>query len=200
VPEDVLAGLNALAERLLGRPRSLATPSDAQRFLSRVGEVIEVFVSSAQGLLRGFERLEPYLPTSLLGRDAPPMDIANKAELERALFDWTVEAYRRAPDWLAGAFKNVMVQQIALLSGAMEGVRTLLDELSPQRIEASLEKTGRGRVLKRRQLWLAYKEQHERLSEQDQETFEKIFGTQLAKAYAELVGEGGDSGHRRSTD
>jgi predicted component of type VI protein secretion system len=129
-----------------------------------------------------------------MGREASPLERArDPRDLGVRLLDGATEG-GRAAGWLASAFKNVMVQQVALLGGAMEGVRTLLAQLAPERIEEDLRAAG-GRIgiFKGRALWQAYVEKHRRLSEEDRETFEAIFGPQLSKAYVELAGEGYDT-------
>src|SRR5206468_11304948 len=96
---------------------------------------------------------------------------------------------------------NVMVQQVGLPSGAMEGVRTVLGHLSPEKIEEEIDgEGGLGRFASRaKALWNRFVEKHQKLSEEDQQTFEAIFGKQLSKAYGELFGEGyADPSGRRS--
>jgi len=160
-----------------------------------------VFIEHTHNLLKGFQRLESDMALKVLGREANPVDRARDArDLAVRLLDFTADGANRAPGWLASAFKNVMIQQVALLSGAMEGVRTLLATLSPEKIEEELRESGQlGTFTNRaKALWNRYLEKHQKLSEEDQETFEAIFGKQLSKAYVEVVGESYTDASRRS--
>ena len=49
-----------------------------------------------------------------------------------------------APRQLYDIFVEVMSHQVALLNGVMEGVKTLLDQLSPKSVEEDYEKTSFG--------------------------------------------------------
>jgi type VI secretion system protein ImpI len=80
-----------------------------------------------------------------------------------------------------------MIHQVALLNGVMEGVKTLLAELSPEAIEALAERKQRGALgigpFRYKQLWDAYTERHKDLAEEERFAFELIFGPRFAAAY-----------------
>jgi type VI secretion system protein ImpI len=89
-------------------------------------------------------------------------------------------------------FVDVMSHQVALLNGVMEGVRSLLDELSPKRLEERLDRRGRkGGLFSNRyeELWKLYELRHADYSGEDKETFLIIFGPQFSRAYAATAGE-----------
>jgi type VI secretion system protein ImpI len=98
------------------------------------------------------------------------------------------EATRKVND----LFVDVMSHQVALLNGVMEGVKTLLTQLSPKAIEDDFERKGKKAGLfsnKYEALWKFYEDRHGDYSGEDKQTFLIIFGPQFSKAYAASAGE-----------
>jgi predicted component of type VI protein secretion system len=71
-----------------------------------------------------------------------------------------------------------------MLDGVMQGVRALLEELSPEAVTAAAEGKRGGLRLGGRQKdnWDEYCERYERLSDES-EAFSRIFGQEFAQAY-----------------
>ena len=89
-------------------------------------------------------------------------------------------------------FVEVMTHQVALLNGVMEGVKQLLEKLSPEAIEKAYESKGKKGGLfsnKYEGLWEAYQTVHGDYRGEDKETFLIIFGPQFSRAYAATTGE-----------
>ena len=84
-----------------------------------------------------------------------------------------------------------MSHQVALLNGVMEGVKTLLDQLSPKAIEDDFDRRGKktGSIREPSRPWKFYEERHDDYSGEDKQTFLIIFGPQFSKAYAASAGE-----------
>ena len=84
----------------------------------------------------------------------------------------------------AGLTAELTSHQVALLDGVMQGVRALLDELSPAAIsDATEHKRGGLRIGGRqKEAWDEYCERYEQLSD-DNEVFSRIFGQEFADAY-----------------
>jgi len=83
-------------------------------------------------------------------------------------------------------FVDVMSHNMALITGVMEGVKTLLEELSPKAIEEELERRGKkaGMFSKRHEaLWKLYEERHADYSNEEKQAFLTIFGPQFSRAY-----------------
>ena len=98
------------------------------------------------------------------------------------------EATRQVND----LFVDVMSHQVAMLNGVMEGVKTLLTQLSPKAIEEDFERKGKKAGLfsnKYEALWKFYEDRHGDYSGEDKQTFLIIFGPQFSKAYAASAGE-----------
>jgi len=89
-------------------------------------------------------------------------------------------------------FVEVMTHQVAMMNGVMEGVKQLLQNLSPAAIEQSYERKGRRGGLfsnKYEGLWKEYQTMHGDYLGEDKETFLIIFGPQFSRAYAATTGE-----------
>jgi len=179
-----LKAMDRVAGRVLGRP--LQSAQDVATFAARLEASFSVFLRFFVALQKGQEQFRQALDIKALGREGPsPIEEAGDAgELAALLFAGEGSGAISA---LEGAFKNIMLHQVALLNGLMAGVRSLLTRLSPQSIgeEASQEH----RSPSYRALWETYERVHRDLSEEDNETFETIFGPQFGKAYSNLIGK-----------
>ena len=163
-PEDAaLIALGELASRLAPRLGSLDNPEAVVTFARRLRDAVEVFLSCFVSLRDGHHEFE----TEVLAKDrgAPRDRVAlakDAGELGDVLFDGTGqdgEAARKLHD----IFVDVMSHQVALLNGVMEGVKTLLTQLSPATLEEELERRGkRGGLFSNRfeELWKLYEVRH----------------------------------------
>ncbi|MBW2733524.1 MAG: FHA domain-containing protein [Deltaproteobacteria bacterium] len=184
-----LQSLDRLSRRFLGRP--LDDPHQIAAFTQQLEQTLDVFLRCFIALRTGQEQFRQALDIKALGQGANTLDRARDAMALGALLLSGVDA--NAVPALEHAFKNIMIHQIALLNGLMAGVRTLLGKLSPERVtkEASRER----RSPSARHLWETFVELHHDLAEEDNETFDTIFGKQFSKAYASLVG--GETGEEK---
>ncbi|NUO48233.1 MAG: hypothetical protein HOV80_05170, partial [Polyangiaceae bacterium] len=93
---------------------------------------------------------------------------------------------------LQNTFVEVMSHQVGLMNGVMEGVKQLLQKLSPRAIEAEFDRAGKkGGLFSNRfeELWKLYEVRHGDYAGEDKETFFVIFGSQFSRAYAAAAGE-----------
>jgi predicted component of type VI protein secretion system len=189
--DTALRELDSLCQRFLGQ--TLNAPGDVALFVARIEEILDVFLRCFVALQKGQQQFQQAVDIRVLGRhDNPVEQAASSAHLAGALFS-LVEL--DAPRQLENAFKNVMIHQVALLTGLMAGVRSLLEKLSPEAITTIAEEEHR--VASVRALWQTYQRVHGDLAEEDAETFETIFGPQFAKAYSALTGEQPERSPRR---
>ena len=192
LPLDSLAlqGLRELAGSLVPG-KSLNTAGDLARFITKLHDAIAVFcrcfiplreghaqfISSLDlqraAMQRSMRRSRAYMAVEM-ARD--PETVAT------ALLDWS-EASLDPPKAVEGIFADLMIHQVALLDGMMQGVQAMLEELSPERIEEGLQ--GRfGLGGRHRALWQAYSERFAELAEEKQ-AFSRIFGAEFTEAYRE---------------
>jgi type VI secretion system protein ImpI len=194
---DALAvqGLRELAGSLVpGQP--LETSGDFARLITKLHDAIEVFCRCFIPLRDGYAQfvssmdLQRASMQRSVNRSASYMGIelaSNPAEVAAALLNWREKSFD-APKAIEGIFADLMVHQVALLDGVMQGVRALLDELSPENVAKALDGQGRGplglSLGRHKALWEMYCERYEQLSEEKQ-AFGHIFGAEFTEAYRE---------------
>jgi len=111
------------------------------------------------------------------------------AALAAALLDWR-DRSMDAPNAIEEIFADLMIHQVALLDSVMQGVRSLLEQLSPDNIERQVDLDAHPRFALDRSkarytaLWETYSALYDQLAEEKQ-AFAHIFGTQFTEAYRE---------------
>jgi pSer/pThr/pTyr-binding forkhead associated (FHA) protein len=169
--------VDRLARRFLGR--ELQSPEEMVLFADRIERALGVFLRYFVALQKGQKQFREALEIKALRRSEVD-EVEEAGELAALLL--------RRPDGVKGleqAFKNVMLHQVALLNGLMAGVRSLLGRLSPR----AVAKEAGGKHPSVKLLWETYERIHQDLAEEDNETFETIFGPQFGRAYSSLVGQ-----------
>jgi type VI secretion system protein ImpI len=168
-------------------------PDDVPSILSftkRVRDTMDVFLKSFISLRDGYQEFQ----SELLQRDKnarEPVSASKDAkELGNVLLGHasTPETARTLQD----VFVEVMSHQVALMNGVMEGVKQLLQKLSPKALEAEFDRSGKkGGLFSNRyeELWKLYEVRHGDYAGEDKEMFLVIFGPQFSRAYAATAGE-----------
>ncbi len=191
-PQAALAALAELSRTLVPSGSPPDDVTSVVNFARRLRDTLEVFLKCFCSLRDGYKEFE----TGVLARDRESMATDRVAtakdarELAAVLVGPTAapEATRQVND----LFVDVMSHQVALLNGVMEGVKTLLVQLSPKAIEEDFDRRGKKTGLfanKYEALWKFYEERHGDYSGEDKQTFLIIFGPQFSKAYAASAGE-----------
>jgi type VI secretion system protein ImpI len=190
-----LAGLRELASSLVpGAP--LTTTGDVARLITKLHDTVEVFCRCFVPLRESYAQfvsqmdLRRMASQRSLNRSASAMRIetaTDPATVASAVLDWRNQDYD-VPQTIEGIFADVMIHQIAVIDGVMRGVRALLEELSPQRIETALKEQphhGVSALLGRyRALWQTFESRYEELTNETK-TFEVVFGPNFAESYRE---------------
>lgn len=182
--QAALRALDGLSSQFLGL--RLQSAQEIAAFSARLEETLSVFLRFFVALQKGQEQFRQALDLKVLdsaGRN-PVERVQDATELAATLL---APAHVEAIRALETAFKNIMIHQVALLNGLMAGVRTLLAKLSPKTVTKEAAKEHRSPNVKI--LWQTFERMHRDLAEEDNETFETIFGAQFGKAYAALVGK-----------
>jgi type VI secretion system protein ImpI len=192
-----LQGLRELAESLTPG-KGLATTGDLARFITKLHDSIEVFCRCFIPLREGYSQFVSSLDLhkAAMQRSAmrSPSYLAAEgarepAALAAALLDWR-DRSMDAPKAVEEIFADLMIHQVALLDGVMQGVRGLLEQLSPENIERQVDIDPQARFALDRSkarykaIWETYSLQYEQLAEEKQ-AFAHIFGTQFTEAYRE---------------
>ena len=190
--------LRQFARSYLPDVRPLQSLEEVQEFLGRLAEVLETFGSAFLELRRGQEQFgkEIAVRTSAIGN--PLSRARNAGEVLRYLLDWTAKGSSRPQELMSG-FVEVMLHQVALLNGMRGGVRSLLQRLAPEAIEAQL-KTAKVQLgplrfpagawpFRTAARWRGFLEQH-RSFDEEQQLSSAVFGPEFARAYSTVMSDG----------
>jgi type VI secretion system protein ImpI len=187
------AALAALTELTTTLAPGSTVPEDVggiMSFAKRLRDTMEVFLKAFISLRDGYQEFE----TEVLAREKSarePVSAAKDAtELGGVLLgDRATPETARA---LQTVFVDVMSHQVALMNGVMEGVKQLLQKLSPGALETEFDRSGKkGGLFTNRfeALWKLYETRHGDYAGEDKETFLIIFGPQFSRAYSATTGE-----------
>jgi type VI secretion system protein ImpI len=189
-----LQGLRELAASLIpGVP--LESTGDIGRFITKLHDALDAFLRSFIPLREGHAQFMSSFDLQRSMRRSVQRSLAYLAvegartpeALAAALLNPKDRSFD-APQAVEGILADLMLHQLALLEGVMRGVRALLEELSPENVEAQ---AGGGISLTRhRALWSKYLEIYENVSEERQ-AFAVIFGAEFAAAYRQYRQGGG---------
>jgi type VI secretion system protein len=178
---------------------------DGGELLRRIADVLDAFCSSFVELRSGLDQF---------GSDVAVRTFRDRTRLHHAeagrdvlhyLLSGEAAGSSRVRD-LKSAFADVMIHQIAMISGVMDGVRGLLKRFSPEAVEADLSlrpvKIGLFRV--KRGLWpfslvarwRRFAHLHEQFMEDDQGISAVLFGKEFARSYGAAHGEHAGSGRK----
>jgi type VI secretion system protein ImpI len=183
-----LQGLRELAASLVpGRP--LETTGEVARFITKLHDTVDVFCRCFIPLRQGYAQFVSSLDLAAqrsMNRSASAFALeaaTNPESVAMALLDPRDLSYD-APQAVEGILADLMMHHVALLDAVMQGVRALMDELSPDNIEAALAERGAKGVFdaKYRARWTEFRQRFERLSDERQ-AFSVIFGQDFAETY-----------------
>jgi predicted component of type VI protein secretion system len=163
--------------------------------MERIGALMETFSESFASLHRGYEQFGRDMALEVHNERNQLVDADNMRAVLHVLLDWRRDS-NRAVNELRRAFSDLAIHQVALVHGVVEGVRELLQQLSPQSLahqdrDSTTAAAGRrwlggGRTTPA-DLWRRYQVLHGNLLEEDR--FAKgIFGRGFARAYFKVVG------------
>jgi type VI secretion system protein len=163
-----------------------ATPAEEERFLSTVEDMLRASAKALVELQKGQEQFGSEMGVRTI-KEYTALHAAGSAEAVLAyLLDWKAGGSARTQE-LVGVYADLMIHQVALINGLMEGVRGLLARLSPQEIERGVNS---GWATRAAAVWKKYVERHEQLARDDKALTSVVFGSEFARAYAEVGGEG----------
>jgi type VI secretion system protein ImpI len=179
--------------------------------MERVGAILESYSQAFVELRKGYEQFGEEMALQLVQERNPLHDAQTGQDVLRYLLDWTTDSGERVRE-LTRAFADLALHQVALLSGVMEGVRSMLHSISPttlsgERSHALAKQGGGGLVEKvfnfrKAGLWTRFSDAHQKLIEEDRFSRE-VFGRNFARAYFMVTGgllQGDDGGAGAHSD
>jgi type VI secretion system FHA domain protein len=185
-----VGAVSRLAERLRPDEEPPRSPEEAQRFLTCVEDVLRASAKAFVELQKGQEQFGSEMGVRTI-KEFTALHAAGTAEnVLKYLLDWQQGGPHRTKE-LVGVYADLMIHQVALINGVMEGVRSLLARLDPQEVEREVTASWPTRAAA---TWKLYQERYRQLTEDDKRITQAIFGPEFARAYAEVGGEGGSNG------
>lgn len=164
--------------------------------MERVGAILESYSQAFVELRKGYEQFGEEMALQLVQERNPLHDAQTGQDVLRYLLDWTTDGSGRVRE-LTRAFADLALHQVALLSGVMEGVRSMLHVISPQTLSGernhALARVGGNGLLeklfnlRKANLWKSFADAHQRLIEEDRFSRE-VFGRNFARAYFMVTG------------
>ena len=176
--------LAAFAQSYLPSAEGVATEKGMEKLLGRAAEVLEAYSKSYVELRKGYEEFGKEMGVRTVRGDSPVERARDAKQLLAFLLDLRAEG--RISD-LQSAFADLMVHQVAMLNGVVEGARGILTRLDPN---AVAEKSGGGMwPMKAAQQWKTYEESWHEIADEEDSISDALFGTEFARAYSAIVGQ-----------
>jgi hypothetical protein len=154
-------------------------------FAETLAAVADAFARGLVELKKGLKEFGEGIGVRAVGGHSPLHRSQNAAELIAYLLDPQADTHERL-EQLVDLFADLMIHEVALLSGVKAGVRKLLTELDPEAgFARSEEGRGRGPGLFDRSL-RRYRDYFRSTTEDDGQSI--VFGAEFARAYADALG------------
>lgn len=186
-----LRGLQKFVELYTPHAPPLAEPDEVRRALIIMVRVLEHFTRSFVELRQGQEEFAAEMAVAALRHSSPLRTARNSDEVMSYLLDWKRHSPERIKELLA-TYADLMIHQVALVSGVMAGVRAILKRLDPDAIEAEEDKRRSWaprwlRRLSARGPWRRFRALHEGFAEETALSA-ALFGREFARAYEAIGG------------
>jgi type VI secretion system FHA domain protein len=166
------------------------SPAQAERLLRDSGAILRAAVEGLMMLLiaRGEMRKELHAEdrTMVAARDNNPLKLmSDPHEAMSFLFDPTdrTDGFLDPVQAIGDACEDLRSHEIALMAGMRAAIAGALRRFDPRTLERSLEKAGGLPLARKRRLWDLFVAQHDKLAQEAQDDFFKVFGRDFLAAY-----------------
>lgn len=186
---DAARLLGAFVQSYLPASAAVQTQEETERFLGKLAETLEAYSRSYVEMRKGFEEF---------GKQMGVRTVHGDGTLQRARDGRQVLAYLLDPAQqgraaeLQGAFADLMVHEVALVSGIAEGAKAMLSSLSPEAVAS--EAPGGIWPTRAQSLWKTYEARFHELFDEEGAISEALFGKEFARAYGTIAGRGEPEG------
>ncbi|HEY4185937.1 MAG TPA: FHA domain-containing protein [Polyangia bacterium] len=184
------------SERTGGVPASSATgpvtppPEPAGRKAdgkvpARYEKLLDAFAESFIGLRKGYEQFGREVGVRTINGATPLHRTATRDDLIKYFLQPDLDVTATARELIA-IFADFGIHHIAMMQGVTEGVRAMLETLSPQAndLEAASKLFGGAKA---KGQWKAYLERFEQMLTDDNVLHAAVFGNEFARAYASVT-------------
>jgi type VI secretion system FHA domain protein len=175
-----------------GMPHKEISAAQSERLLRDCGTILRAAVEGLMMLLiaRGEMRkeFEAEERTMVAARDNNPLKLmADPHEAMQFLFDPTdrTDGFLDPVQSIGDACEDLRAHELALMAGMRAAILGALRRFDPQVLEKSFEKSAGGFGLgsKKAKLWEAFTAHQQKLTQEAQEDFNKVFGRDFMAAY-----------------
>ena len=180
-----VASVRRLSDKVRPEEPPPASPEEAERFLDCVSDVLLAAAGALIELQKGQEQFGNEMGVRVIKEFTPLHAAGTPENLLRYLLDWNKGGPHRTQE-LRGVYADLMIHQVALIRGVVEGARAMIARLDPRDIERGLASAWPS---KSAAAWKAYEKLWHELSSEDRKITEVVFGPEFARAYAEVGGE-----------
>jgi type VI secretion system protein len=184
--EEGMHAVQRLAQGVRPDEEPPRSAEEAERFLACVEDVLRASAKAFVELQKGQEQFGREMGVRTIKEFTPLHAAGTPDNVLKYLLDWQKGGPHRTQE-LVGVYADVMIHQVALINGVMEGVRSLLARLDPAEIERGVSSAWGSRAAL---AWKAFVQRYQELTEADRNITEHVFGRDFARAYAEVGGEG----------
>jgi type VI secretion system protein ImpI len=180
---------------------SLRSLADIEKLLARAATTLETSARAFVELRKGQDEFGNEMGVRTANAVTALHQSQDPARVLAYLLDPGADVNQRIQE-LTSAYADIMVHQVALLNGIMEGVRSLLKKLGPTEIEQEVEQSVAAfsrTMAPYKARWQRFVERHRELSEEERELSAAVFGPEFARAYSEMIRHtpDADQGKRR---
>ena len=176
-----------------GMPHKELSAAQSERLLRDGGTILRAAVEGLMMLLiaRGEMRkeFEAEERTMVAARDNNPLKLmVDPQEAMKFLFDSgdRTDGFLDPVQAMGDACEDLRAHELALMAGMRAAILGAVRRFDPQAIEKALDKAGGGGFAlggKKGKLWEAFIVQQQKLSQEAQENFNKVFGRDFMTAY-----------------
>jgi type VI secretion system protein ImpI len=183
-----LNGLQEIARSLMpavGAPEDLV---GLATLLDKLKGTLDVFLKSFVQLRDGYRQFEADMALRKRQSSSVGQSRGTSADVAMVLLDWR-HSNQDAISGVSATFADIMIHQVALLNGVMNGVKSLMKEMSPAELEGLAQREGGLGLgpLRYRSLWRAYEKRFKDVTEEDKRLFDLVFGETFAVGYEQSI-------------
>jgi type VI secretion system FHA domain protein len=185
----------AVAAFFKGAELSGATPADPIAMMAGLGEAFRALVAGlrqvliARATIKGEFRIEQ---TMIRARGNNPLKFsANDDDALTALLGVGRRTDMAPAAAIEDSLRDLRLHELATMAAMQVAVRTMLDELSPDKIRAGTDQGGMAVLPAQRKAraWDAFEARHARVVQALVDDFDSIFGKSFARAYERALDE-----------
>ena len=162
--------------------------------MSQMGNVCRVLITGIREVLmtRTSIKSEFKMNQTMIGaRGNNPLKFSVSAEeAVRSIVLPASRGYLSSDKAAEEALRDVKAHEIAMVSGMEAALKSVLDRLSPKKLEAMMDDDGKmGSLLKgkKARYWEVYEKMYSQISEQAENEFHEFFSKEFSKAYEEQL-------------